>query len=143
MRPLPTLFLVLFGAWELVCWSDNVQLLTGQHRRFSAWTWPATWQMFTRKATWQESLTFEGRYGTEWVRLPMEEWLPSRWESGWRWEAAGQKQEMRPFLVYACEASGAAEVRVVRHLWKRRLGSADQSERDPRVDVRGAHRCRP
>jgi hypothetical protein len=143
MRRLPTLLLVIFAAWEVLCFSDNVQLLLGETRRLPALTWPATWQMFTSKATRQESLGFEGRYGEVWVPLPMHEWLTARWESGYRFERASNSgSRLRPFLVYACEHSGADEVRLRRRAWRRVLGAALQPEKDTKVETRGSRRCR-
>ena len=138
----PHLALILFGAWQVLCFSDNVQMLLDQPRRFPSVTWPATWQMFTRNSAKQESVFFEGRFDLVWVRLPMDEWLPARWESGFRWEAASKSpSRLPPFLAFACHHSSAEEVRMVRYRWPRKLGSSAQFVRDADVDVRGARRC--
>lgn len=142
-RFLAPVVLALFAGWELLCFSDNLQRLEKSPQRFPGVTWPATWQMFTFKASGQESLAFEGRFGSVWVPIPMEEWYPARWESGYRWEAAAsQKARLQPFLQVACERSGATETRMVRHVWKRTLATAAQFEQNAKVDVRGTLACR-
>lgn len=142
-RLFPRLVLVAVALYEIACFTDNLQMLDHQPLRFPKGSWPAIWQMFTLKSDGQENVWYEGRYGTTWVKLPMDEWYPAEWESGYRWErAAWTHERVVPYLQAACERSGAQEVRAVRLAWKRRLGSAAQFPRDGKLSVRGTRRCR-
>ena len=135
--------LVALASYELVCFSDNIQMLEHRPLRFADVTWPMIWQMFTLKSDGQENIWYEGRYGDVWVKLPMAEWFPAAWESGYRWErAASTRQRVGPYLEAACARSDADEVRAVRRVWKRRLGTAAQFARDANTTYKGARRCR-
>jgi hypothetical protein len=99
--------------------------------------------MFTLEAKAQHAVWFEGKFDGVWVRLPMEEWLPAQWESGYRWERAyDDAARLRPFLTYACDRSGADAVRVQLHTWMRRNGRATQPEHASKEWTKGQLRCR-
>ena len=135
-------FLVVYGGYHLAC--------VVQYRDFGAnWRpsrvlgtnvfWFARWKMFTGLSTYHTVPEFQGRsidletqLMSEWVPLPMAEWFPARWESGYRWErpAVYNRANLQvKFLELACDRSGTDEVRMVLHKWKATLGQREQPVR--------------
>ena len=147
-------FLVLFGGYHLAC--------VIQYREFSEgwrpseivgvnWFWFARWKMFTGLSTYHTVPEFQARSFDEtvqlmgeWEPIPMEEWFPARWESGYRWErpsAYNRPNVQVKFLELACERSGADFVRLVLHKWKATLGQREQPVRKYRQKDLGVLDC--
>ena len=113
--------------------------------------WPANFHMFTNRSTKHTEPVFEGFFpepdGDQpagWRPLPMAEWYPARWESGYRWERPPvykYSEASVPFLIAACEKSGALATRLVLEKWKARLGRMDQPKRNPTREARRDWDC--
>lgn len=150
-RWLTLLALLVFGTYQGVCFYETWRDTTGKPKLLpNDLTWPAGWRMFTVRDVSNTRLDFEGAAAgtddedeaTRWVRLPMERWLPSRWDSGYRWERSGRDRgTLDAFLAYACERSGVERARVVEVRWRRQPGEALQTEVDRTVVVRAERRC--
>jgi hypothetical protein len=132
-RPRPRLkrghaiFLALLIAYEVIAFADQKGL------RAPGWLkpflWPAQWKMFTPLNQRQSEIVFEGLFDGQWRPLPMHEWYPARWESGYRWERKPfyeRRSRQVPFAAAACRESGAEKVRIIRVRWLKTLGSFDQ-----------------
>ena len=113
--------LLLFAGYQGLCFTATWRDTRGLPRLVNVnVTWPAGWRMFTLLDKGAFRLDFQGWDGEAWVRLPMERWLPTRWESGYRWERSDRDSyTMRAFLAYACERSGLEKTRVQRVDWER------------------------
>ena len=75
-----------------------------------------------------------------WESLSLEEMYPTRWESGHRYQRGPfrrSKIRMRTLAASTChrDARDPKAVRFIQKRWKRRLGTTDQSIRDPEVKV--------
>jgi hypothetical protein len=132
-------FLLIFGGYHVACVLQYRDL--GLDWRPSEMVgknvfWFARWKMFTGLSTYHTVPDFQGRSFEdstqlmgEWTSLPMAEWYPARWESGYRWErpAAYNRSNVQvKFLELACERSGATQVRLVLRKWKATLGQREQ-----------------
>lgn len=134
--------LAILLAWQIFCVTESLRSKETGSARYPTLSWPATWHMFTARATRQARFTFEGRYGERWLRLPMEEWHPAAWESGYRWvRASGSATRLGPFLKAACESSGAERTRFVRETWRRRPETATQPAVKVDREVEAEIRC--
>ncbi len=107
--------------------------------------WPSNWSMFTRYTRRHSRIVVQGSFDGQWRRLPMEQWFPMLWDTGYRWERTMVTRSVslqRAFLWAACERSGgAAEVRFVRYSWPRRLGQMDQRMRRARHQIMRVWPC--
>jgi len=137
-RWLAVVFLMLFGGYHLACFVQYRDFSKGWRPSSFVGTnlfWFARWKMFTGLSTYHTVPEFQGRsheHGMEWETLPMDEWYPARWESGYRWERPPVYKLARlqdAFLNLACERSGAQEVRMILHRWKATLGQREQPKR--------------
>ncbi len=136
-------------AWrEAPAWIKR-RLMTGVE------DWPANWRMFTFKDTTQVFVDFEGQTaddGDHWQRLPMERWLPARWESGFRWDKGNYNnaEAQRGWLRVACaraneeayRATPMVRTRAVVVHWRKTTGQAWQPEKDRSEKVLGEMACR-
>lgn len=106
--------------------------------------WPINWRMFTTLSRSHSQARFEGLEGGQWVTLPMEQWFPAKWESGYRWERPWvyeYRTLQEPFLVAACERSGLPAVRMVLRSWNKRLGQREQPVEKPREKLLRTWTC--
>jgi len=127
------ILLCLFAIYQAAGVYETFQSLSNGREplraKFGNIFWPARWQMFTQLSQVQKRVVFEGKMDGKWQKLPMEEWFPEKWESGYRWErppfyrSAGLQ---RPFLAAACNESGAQATRVILYTWPRVLGTSHQ-----------------
>jgi len=153
-QALAVAFLLIFAGYHTACFI--------QYREFAReWRpsklvgqnvfWFARWKMFTGLSTYHSVPEFQGVFFdedtqlmSEWTHLPMAEWYPARWESGYRWErpAAYSRPNVQvKFLELACERSGAKAVRMVMHKWKATLGQREQPRRRYSQKELGGIRC--
>lgn len=129
---------VLFALYQLRAVAGQWDVLPRELERKTDFVpyWPASWHMFTLKATHNIVYSFEHRMlGGEWQRTPMEEYLPFRWCHGHRWERGSLKRSRRlrrPFIWLACDRTGAHEVRVIRESW--RITPGQQAQPPKRYD---------
>jgi hypothetical protein len=142
-KVLTALALTLFTAYQVICFVDTKRDTDHLARLFPQnLTWPAGWRMFTLLDTWNTRIDFEGWDGEGWVRLPMERWLPTRWDSGYRWErSAADKYALDGFLAVACERSRLAKTRVVEVRWERTPAEPLQPERRRSANEKAERRC--
>jgi len=107
--------------------------------------WVSNWKMFTHKARYHTTVAFEGRTEDgEWQDLPMHQWYPARWESGYRWERPAVRrhpQIQAQFLHLACQKSGMDETRLSKIRWKKRMGRMKQPMRNPQSTVLLTWQC--
>lgn len=149
-RWLALVFLTLFGGYHVASFV--------QYRDFSeGWRpsdivgvnvfWFARWKMFTGLSTYHTVPEFQGREqqgAGDWITLPMAEWYPARWESGYRWErpAVYKRANIQSkFLELACRHADMAEVRMVTHRWKATLGQREQPRRKYSFTELARFRC--
>lgn len=142
-RWLQLMLLVLFGGYQVLCFTETWRDTRGLPKLLNTnVSWPAGWRMFTLLDKGAFRLDFEGWDGEAWVRLPMERWLPTRWESGYRWERSDRDATtMRAFLAYACTRSGLEKVRVRRVDWERTPGLVLVPHKRERVKDVANRRC--
>jgi len=148
-------FFLAFGAYHIACFIQYRDI-PAQYKA-SAYTgsnvfWFARWKMFTGLSRYHTVPEFQGRtfdertqVMSEWTSLPMEEWYPARWESGYRWERPAvytRPNVQVKFLELACERSGASVVRLLKHRWKATLGQRDQPKRNHKIEELGVLDCR-
>lgn len=140
------LFLLLFTTFHLYSFAETItpkyQILNHPVLRTLRWT--GLWVMFTYKSGRHKTMTFEAYQNEEWKRLPMEEWYPTKWESGYRWERRpvyASKSRQLPFAHAACERSGSSAVRIVMYQWRKTVGQKEQPMENPRTTVLNTFRC--
>jgi len=130
------LALFFFALYQVAGFSESRAGGNGPLRALTGdYYWPVNWSMFTGLSKTHTIMEFEGVENGEWVRLPMEEWYPAHWESGYRWERPWVYKWpslQRPFLAAACQHTDAPYVRIVQRSWNKVLGQAEQ----PRKKVR-------
>ncbi len=134
-RLVATVFLATFAAYQVAAFGEFRKWFKPRlSHQIGNIFWASNWKMFTYKSRYHVALVFEGRHqGGEWTELPMHEWYPARWESGYRWDRPavrryGQIQEQ--FLHLACQKSGMDQTRMLAHRWKKRLRSMKQHKRN-------------
>ena len=147
-------FFLAFGAYHTACFIQYRDLPS--HFKPSTYAgknvfWFARWKMFTGLARYHTSAEFQGKFFDEdtqlmsgWAHLPMDEWYPARWESGYRWErpAVYKRPNVQvKFLELACERSGAKVVRMLKHRWRATLGQREQPMRKYTVEELGVLDC--
>ena len=133
------MFLIVYGGYHFACVVQYRDFGEGWRPSRIVGTnvfWFARWKMFTGLVTYHTVPEFQGRSLNpatemmgEWESLPMADWYPARWESGYRWErpAVYKRSKIQvKFLELACERSGTDEVRMVLHKWKATLGQREQ-----------------
>ena len=145
-RLLGTAFLLTFAAVQVAAFGDFRGWFEPRLRhRVGNILWANHWRMFTHKTRYHLSIVYEGRMaGGEWSELPMHEWYPARWESGYRWDRppvrrTGQIQEQ--FLHLACQKSGMDQTRMLTHRWKKRWGKMAQPKRKVEVTMLKTWHC--
>lgn len=135
-------FLLVFGGYHLACvvqYRDFAKNWRPSQLTGTNVFWFARWKMFTGLSTYHTVPEFQGRSFDpetqlmgEWEPLPMSDWFPARWESGYRWErpAVYNRPNIQvKFLELACDRSGTDQVRLVLHKWKATLGQREQPVR--------------
>ena len=151
---LSLLFLVAFGGYHVACglqYRDFMANMRPSRLVGQNVFWMARWKMFTGLSTYHSVPEFQGRKFdfaqeemSQWTPLPMAEWYPARWESGYRWErpAVYTRRNVRArFLKLACDRSGSDHVRLVKHRWKATLGQREQPRKKYRMDILGGMNC--
>lgn len=116
--------------------------------------WPAKWRMFTFFDHKQVFVDFEGWDGARWVRLPMERWLPARWDSGYRWDkgninsAGARRAWLNEACAHANEEAGEGgrggaitKARAGVLTWEKTPGKSWQPQKDPALKVLGEVAC--
>ncbi len=100
--------------------------------------WPADWHMFAFPSRFHTKVEFQGYKDGAWKRLPMENWYPTHWESGYRWERRpvyDYASRQIAFLRAACGKSGDDKARLVRFRWRKTPGAPIQNKIGIRSDV--------
>jgi hypothetical protein len=130
------LVLALFALYQVAGFTESRADGNGPFRKATGdHYWPVNWKMFTGMSKTHTIMEFEGRRDGKWVVLPMHEWYPARWESGYRWERPWVyrwRSLQVPFLSAACQHSGTPYVRLIQRSWDKTLGQQEQ----PRGKVR-------
>lgn len=148
-------FLMVFGAYHTACflqYRDLPPQFTPSTYTGKNVFWFARWKMFTGLARYHTAAEFQGKFFdpntqvvSDWTFLPMDEWYPARWESGYRWErpAVYNRPNVQvKFLEVACERSGATTVRMLKHRWKATLGQREQPKKKYKIEELGVLDCR-
>ena len=104
------------------------------------WSYWGAFHVFTTKSTNNYQLDGEAYVNGRRESLSLEEMYPTRWESGHRYQRGPfrrSKIRMRTLAASTChrDARDPKAVRFIQKRWKRRLGTTDQSIRDPEVKV--------
>lgn len=106
--------------------------------------WPINWRMFTTLSKSHSELSFEGYRDGGWERLPMEQWYPAHWESGYRWERPWvyeYRSLQEPFMVAACAHADTPAVRTVLRSWNKTLGQREQPKKNVREKLLRVWEC--
>jgi len=142
---LTTIGLALFGLYQLAGFVETMSDGNGPFREATGnYYWPARWKMFTNISWSHTVMDFEGWDDGEWVRLPMEEWYPAHWESGYRWERTPvykYRTLQLPFLAAACEHADMPRVRLMQRSWNKKLGQREEPRGDVREKVLRVREC--
>jgi hypothetical protein len=138
-------WLLLFGAYQLAGAHESAQGARGElTAAIGDIFWMVNWRMFTGFSRSHTAILFYGFDGQTWRELPMEQWYPARWESGYRWERPwvyGSGELIRAFLGAACARSGDQATRMVKKTWHKTLGQAEQPDDDAKLTVLGTLPC--
>lgn len=125
-----TLVIVAFGAYQVAA--------AVEQRSLGGWrapepvhqaTWLAKWDMFTFTPRTHVVYGVEHVEDGQWVPTPLGEAFPFRWCHGERWQRptfADVRVFRELYLEAACDLTGAAQVRGVRHVWRATPGSWEQ-----------------
>jgi hypothetical protein len=144
-RAVATVWLVLFALFQV---GGLVTTVEGANNPIARVTgniyWPIRWKMFTGLSRTHTVMEFEGWNGAAWELLPMEEWYPAQWESGYRWERTPvytYRSLQVPFLAAACEHTDDSRVRLVQRSWNKTLGQREQPRKKVREKVLRVWEC--
>lgn len=142
-RALAALVLTLWGAFHVAAFVDQREWIGDLRPRDVVGLnvfWVGNFHMFTGQSTKHSEPVFQGYFPTAdengpagWRDLPMAEWYPARWESGYRWERPPvykYDSARVPFLVAACQRSGAQSTRIVLDKWSMKLGTMEQPKKN-------------
>lgn len=104
------------------------------------WSYWGAFHMFTTKSTNNYELGGEAFVNGRWELIDLEQMYPTRWESGHRYQRGPFRRSqlrMRTLAASTCHRhpGNPKGVRFIQKRWKRRLGTTDQSIRDPQVKV--------
>lgn len=135
-RAITAALLALFAAYQVIGFLESRESAQGWFtQNVGDVFWPVNWAMFTRLSKTHTVMDFEGLIDGRWQALPMAQWYPARWESGYRWERPAvyaYRSLQVAFLAAACQHTDARYVRLVQRSWNKTLGQREQ----PRGEVR-------
>ena len=146
MNAAKNLMLALFAVYQVAAVVDSVGDDPGPlaSRLGGDWFWAARWQMFTGVERSVSRARFEvSDDGGTWRTLALEEALPAKWESGYRWERPAMWHNKGFRMIWeseACRVSGAKYSRVIRERRTKVLGQ-DTLAQTPTEELMESYPC--